>query len=158
VTHDLDHDFHFNTAISAIMELTNALAAFEATANPDAGVAPAERRQLLREAAETIVLLLAPFCPHIAEELWSQLGHRESVFARPWPAPDPAALVKQAVTVVVQVDGKVRGRVVVDMNAGETRVQEQALADEKVRPWLKGRQVERVVVVPNRLVNVVTRA
>jgi leucyl-tRNA synthetase len=157
VTEDLDHDFHFNTAISAIMELTNALYAFEPVATVAAGVPPAERERLLREAVETLTLLLGPFCPHIAEELWSRLGHRDSVFARAWPTADPAALVKQAVTVVVQVDGKVRGRLVVDMNAGEQIVQEQALADEKVQPWLRGRRVERVVVVPNRLVNVVTR-
>jgi leucyl-tRNA synthetase len=158
VTDDLDHDFHFNTAISAIMELTNALYAFESTATAAGGGPPAERSHLLREAVETLILLLGPFCPHITEELWSLLGHPESVFTRPWPTPDPGALVKQAVTVVVQVDGKVRGRVVVDVNAGEERVQEQALADEKVQPWLRGRRVERVVVIPNRLVNVVTRA
>ncbi len=158
MTDDLDHDFHFNTAISAIMELTNALYAFEPVATAAAGVPPAERERLLREAVETLTLLLGPFCPHIAEELWSRLGHLDSVFTRAWPTADPAALVKQAVTVVVQVDGKVRGRLVVDMNAGEEIVQEQALADEKVQPWLRGRRVERVVVVPNRLVNVVTRA
>ena len=158
VTDDLDHDFHFNTAISAIMELTNALYAFEPVATAAAGVPPAERERLLREAVEALTLLLGPFCPHIAEELWTRLGHLDSVFTRAWPTADPAALVKQAVTVVVQVDGKVRGRLVVDMNAGEEIVQEQALADEKVQPWLRGRRVERVVVVPNRLVNVVTRA
>jgi leucyl-tRNA synthetase len=157
VTDDLDHDFHFNTAISAIMELTNALYAFDAAPPPAAAVAPAERASLLREAAETLVLLLGPFCPHISEELWARLGHQDSVFSRAWPTADPAALVKEAVTVVVQVDGKVRGRVRVEANAGEAAVQEQALADEKVQPWLKGRRVERVVVVPNRLVNVVTR-
>jgi leucyl-tRNA synthetase len=157
VAEDLDHDFHFNTAISAIMELTNALYAFEPVATAAAGVPLAERQRLLREAVETLILLLGPFCPHIAEELWSRLGHRDTVFTRAWPTADPAALVKQAVTVVVQVDGKVRGRLVVDMNAGEEIVQEQALADEKVQPWLRGRRVERVVVVPNRLVNLVTR-
>jgi leucyl-tRNA synthetase len=157
VTDDLDHDFHFNTAISAIMELTNALYAFEAAASPESGVPRAERERLLREAIETLILLLGPFCPHITEELWSQLGYQESVFRRAWPVADPTALVKQAVTVVVQVDGKVRGRVLVEVNAAEKAVQEQALADEKVQPWLRGRRVERVVVVPNRLVNVVTR-
>ncbi|MGH7334205.1 MAG: class I tRNA ligase family protein, partial [Candidatus Rokuibacteriota bacterium] len=157
VTDDLDRDFHFNTDISAIMELANALYAFETAATPSGGVPAAEREHLLREAMETLILLLGPFCPHITEELWSRLGHRQSIFTRAWPTADPAALVKQAVTVVVQVDGKVRGRLVVDMNAGEAMVQEQALADEKVQPWLRGRRVERVVVVPNRLVNVVTR-
>ena len=111
----------------------------------------------VREAVETVLLLLGPFCPHLAEELWSQLGHRESVFTRAWPVADPAALLRQEVTVVVQVDGKVRSRLVVDLNARESAVQELALGDERVRPWLAGRQVERVVVVPNRLVNVVTR-
>src|SRR3989441_11793327 len=94
------------------MELVNALYAFEAM-SPDA-VPAAERLVLLSEAVETVILLLGPFCPHITEELWAQLGHRESVFRRRWPVADPAALKKAEVTIVVQVDGKVRGRLVVD--------------------------------------------
>src|SRR2546422_972976 len=86
VTEDIEHDFHFNTAISAIMELVNALYAFEAM-SPDA-VPAAERLVLLSEAVETVILLLGPFCPHITEELWAQLGHRESVFRRRWPEDD----------------------------------------------------------------------
>ena len=82
VTDDLDRDFHFNTAISAIMELVNALHAFEAsTGAPDTDVPRAERAALLREAVETVLLLLGPFCPHLTEELWSQLGHEASLFA-----------------------------------------------------------------------------
>jgi leucyl-tRNA synthetase len=159
VTDDLERDFHFNTAISAIMELVNALYAFEAlSSTPGSAVTGDERSALVREAVETVLLLLAPFCPHLTEDLWAQLGHGQSVFAQTWPAADRAALVTQEVTVVVQVDGRVRGRLVVEMNAGAGLVQEQALADEKVRPWLTGRQVERVIVIPNRLVNVVTRA
>jgi leucyl-tRNA synthetase len=158
VTDDLERDFHFNTAISAIMELVNALYAFEAlSAAPGGGVPGEERRGLLREAVETVLLLLAPFSPHLAEELWAQLGHNGSLFAEAWPVADPAALVKQEVTVVVQIDGKVRARLIVEADAGPGSVQERALADERVQPWLAGRQVERVVVVPNRLVNVVTR-
>jgi leucyl-tRNA synthetase len=156
VTDDIEGDFHFNTAISAIMELVNALYAFEAaTRERPAG---GERAALLREAVETMLLLLGPFSPHVSEELWEQLGHAESLFKRPWPAADPAALVRRDVTVVVQVDGKVRGRLTVEVDAAEARVQGLALADDRVRPWLQGRQVERVVVVPNRLVNVVTRS
>jgi len=156
VTEDIEHDFHFNTAISAIMELVNALYAFEAM-SPDA-VPAAERLVLLREAVETVILLLGPFCPHITEELWAQLGHRESVFRRRWPVADPAALKKEEVTIVVQVDGKVRGRLVVDVDAAEDRVRQLALGDDRVRPWVASRRVEKVVVVPNRLVNIVTRA
>ncbi len=157
VTEDLDRDFHFNTAISAIMELVNALYAFDAAAGAaDTDVPAAERRALLREGVETVLLLLGPFCPHVAEELWSQLGHAESIFAEPWPVADARALVKDDVTVVVQVDGKVRSRLTVEVDAGETAIRARALDDDRVRPWLAGRRVERVVVVPNRLVNIVT--
>src|SRR3989454_919848 len=156
VTEDIEHDFHFNTAISAIMELVNALYAFEAM-SPDA-VPAAERLVLLREAVETVILLLGPFCPHITEELWAQLGHRESVFRRRWPVAAPAALKKEEVTIVVKGDGKVRGRLVVDVDAAEDRVRQLALGDDRVRPWVASRRVEKVVVVPNRLANIVTRA
>ena len=156
VTGDIERDFHFNTAISAIMELVNALHIFESAARDRM---PAdERTALLREAVETVLLLLAPFSPHITEELWAQLGHAESLFKHAWPTPDPAALTREQVTVVLQVDGKVRSRLTVEVDAAEDRVQDLALADDKVRPWLQGRRVERVVVVPNRLVNVVTRS
>jgi len=156
VTDDIEHDFHFNTAISAVMELVNALYAFD-TASVD-GVAAPERAALLREAVETALLLLGPFCPHVTEELWAQLGHQESVFRQPWPVAEAGALTRAEVTVVVQVDGKVRGRLVVDVDAPEPRVRELALADDKVATWVGGRAIERVVVVPNRLVNIVTRA
>jgi leucyl-tRNA synthetase len=156
VTDDIEHDFHFNTAISAIMELVNALHAFEPAARDR--MPGGERRALLREAVETVLLLLGPFSPHVTEELWERLGHTESLFAQPWPVPDPAALTRREVTVVVQVDGKVRSRLTVEVDAAEARLQGLALADDKVRPWLHGRAVERVVVVPNRLVNVVTRS
>jgi leucyl-tRNA synthetase len=156
VTHDLDDEFHFNTAVSAIMELVNALYAFEA-ASLD-GVPAGERRALLREAMETTTLLLAPFCPHITEEMWSLLGHAESVFRRPWPVPDAAALARDEVTLVVQVDGKVRSRLVVEVGTDQQRIERLALDDDKVRPWLESRRVARVVLVPNRLVNIVTAA
>jgi leucyl-tRNA synthetase len=156
VTDDLEHDFHFNTAISAIMELINALYAYEA-ASLDR-VPGGERARLLREAVESALLLLGPFCPHIAEELWSQLGRPESLFTQTWPSADAEALRRKEVTVVVQVDGKVRGRMTVDVDSGEERIRELALGDEKVRAWVASRRIEKIVVVPNRLVNIVTRA
>jgi len=156
VTDDIEQDFHFNTAISAVMELVNALYAFD-TASLDA-VPSSERGPLLREAVETVLLLLGPISPHVTEELWAQLGHRQSLFKEHWPEPDRAALRRAEVTMVVQVDGKVRGRLVIDVDAPEPRVRERALADDKVKPWVGGRAVERVVVVPNRLVNIVTRS
>ena len=156
VTDDIERDFHFNTAISAIMELVNALYAFEASSQD--GMAMEERAELLGEAVETLLLLLGPFSPHVTEELWAHLGHTQSLFEQSWPVPDPGALSRQEVTVVLQVDGKVRSRLTLEVDAAEDRVQRLALADDKVRPWLRDRHVERVVVVPNRLVNVVTRS
>jgi leucyl-tRNA synthetase len=156
VTDDIEKDFHFNTAISAVMELVNALYAFEPAARD--AMPAAERAALLREGVETVLQLLAPICPHLAEELWERLGHRESLFARRWPEPDPGALVREEVTLVVQVDGKVRTRLAVAAGAAEDQVRRLALDDEKVQSWLRGRAVERVVIVPGRLVNVVTRA
>jgi leucyl-tRNA synthetase len=157
VTNDIEREFHFNTAIAAIMELVNSLQAFEA-ASTDGATAAADRVPLMREAVETTLLLLGPFCPHVTEELWQQLGHRESLFKQRWPVADPAALQKTEVTVVVQVDGKVRGRLQVGVDAADDQVRQLALGDERVKPWVERRRVEKVVVVPNRLVNIVTRA
>ncbi len=154
VTADID-EFHFNTAISALHELVNAMHAF-AQESLDRAAAE-ERASLLAESIDTLVRLLAPFAPHLAEELWEQLGRRESVFRAPWPAADPTALEREVVQVVVQVDGRVRTRLAVSPEIAEDRLRTEALADEKVRPWLHSREVARVVVVPGRLVNIVTR-
>src|SRR5438093_921629 len=121
-------------------------------------MAAPERASLLREAVETTLLLLGPFCPHVTEELWSLLGHTESLFKQRWPVADPGALQKTEVTVVVQVDGKVRGRLVVDVDTADDQMRQLALGDDRVKPWVRQRNVEKVVVVPNRLVNIVTRA
>ncbi len=156
VTIDIDRDFHFNTAVSAIMELVNALHALEPASLDH--LPAGEHQALLREGVDVVLVLLAPFCPHITEELWARLGRPGSVLDQPWPAADAAALARDEVTVVVQVDGKVRSRLTVDVDALEADVQRRALEDDKVRPWLGARTVDRVVVVPNRLVNIVTRS
>ena len=157
VTDDIEREFHFNTAIAAIMELVNALQAFDASAGDGAGVTP-EHATLVREAVETTLHLLGPFCPHVTEELWEQLGHRQSLFKQRWPVADPAALQKTQVTVVVQVDGKVRGRLQVGVDAADDQVRQLALGDDRVKPWVERRRIDKVVVVPNRLVNIVTGA
>src|SRR5262245_17523938 len=155
VTDDIDREFHFNTAISAVMELVNALHEFERGSLD--GIAREERAALLREAVETVLLLLGPVCPHITEELWSGLGHEQSLFRQRWPLADRAAMAREEVQIVVQVDGRVRSRLTADVAAEEAAIRELALADGRVRPWLDGRQVAKVVVVPGRLVNIVTR-
>jgi leucyl-tRNA synthetase len=155
VTDDIE-EFHFNTAISALHELVNAMYAFGGES--EERMAAEERRALLGEAIETLLLLLAPFAPHLVEELWAQGGHPESVFRASWPRPEAAALEREAVQIVVQVDGRVRSRLAVPPDTAAAALEAQALADVKVRPWVEARAVERVVVVPGRLVNIVTRA
>jgi leucyl-tRNA synthetase len=136
------------------MELVNALHDFERDSLDQ--VAREERAALLREAVDTALLLLGPVCPHIGEELWAFLGRPGSLFTQRWPTADPAVLRREAVEIVVQVDGRVRTRLTVEVGAPEQSIREAALAEDKVRPWLDGRQVAKVVVVPGRLVNIVT--
>jgi len=146
VTEDVDGRFHFNTAIAAVMELVNAIYGFkDKPANPG----------VLREALETTVRLLAPFVPHIAEELWARLGHAGGLEAAGWPQWDAAALVEEEKTIVVQVNGKVRGKVTVVADADDEVTRQAALADANVARFLEGKTVRKVVVVPGRLVNIV---
>lgn len=146
VTEDVDGRFHFNTAIAAVMELVNAIYGFkDKQANPG----------VLREALETTVRLLAPFVPHIAEELWARLGHAGGLEAAGWPQWDDAALVEEEKTIVVQVNGKVRGKVTVVADADDEVTRQAALADANVARFLEDKTVRKVVVVPGRLVNIV---
>ena len=146
VTEDIDGRFHFNTAIAAVMELVNAIYGFEAKQKCP---------EVVREALESVVLLLAPFVPHLSEELWQLLGHADGVERAGWPSYDPAALVEDEKTIVVQVNGKVRGKVTVAADADEEIVQRAALAEDNVARFLEGKTVRKVIVVPGRLVNVV---
>jgi len=146
VTEDIDGRFHFNTAIAAVMELVNAVYGFNRK-----GECPGT----LREALEAVVRLLAPFVPHLAEELWSALGHADGLEAAGWPGWDEAALVEDQKLIVVQVNGKVRGKVTVPADADEEAVREAALADANVVRFIAGKTVRKVIVVPGRLANVV---
>lgn len=148
VTGDLHDRFAFNTAISALMELTNAIYAYRDQAQQNPAV--------LAEAVRTAVIMIAPFTPHLAEELWHLTGQTGSVHLEPWPAYDESALVMDTITVVVQVGGKVRDRLEVPAGIGEAELRELALAAEKVQPHLAGKAVRDVFVVPGRLVNIVT--
>ncbi|MFN2226124.1 MAG: leucine--tRNA ligase, partial [Anaerolineae bacterium] len=138
--------FKFNTAIAAMMELTNTLSAHLA----GHGATPA-----FSEATGTLILLLAPFAPHVAEELWARRGGAYSVHRQGWPGYDPALAADEMVTLVVQVNGKVRDRFQVPAGITDDQARERALASERVREYLDGRRPGKVIVVPGRLVNVV---
>jgi len=149
VTEDIA-EFRFNTMIAAMMELTNHLTRLrESGAAVDATA--------WDEARSSLVLLLAPSAPHIAEELWERLGKPYSVHTQQWPASDPALTVEAEVEVAVQVNGKVRARLMLPTDAPEAAARERALADPAVRPHVAGKEVVRVIYVPNRLLNVVVR-
>jgi leucyl-tRNA synthetase len=148
VTEDLG-GFRFNTALAALMEATNALMkAREAGAAGSAEWTPALR---------TLVLMLAPFAPHLAEELWERLGQPYSIHQQAWPAWDAEAVREDTVTLVLQVNGRVRDRVQVPAGTDEARLRETALASEKVRRFIDGMQIQDVIVVRGKLVNVVVR-
>lgn len=149
VTSDLDGRYNFNTAISAIMELVNALHDY---AERVKDIPDSLRREVLRN----LVILLAPFTPHIAEELWQALGEPEkSVHEAPWPEVDPTALVVAEVELAVQVNGKVRATIQVGVDATKEEIEAKALAHERVQEFIDGKPIRKVIVVPQKIVNIV---
>ena len=137
----------FNTAIAAVMELLNSVVRAETATPAD--------RAVIQEALELAVLMLSPIVPHICHRLWHVLGHVGAIIDQPWPQPDAAALVAATLEIVVQVNGKVRGRVTVATGASQSEVQTAALADDNVQRFVAGQSVRKVIVVPGKLVNVV---
>ena len=147
VTEDIDERFHFNTAIAAVMELMNSLQGARLNSPQAAAV--------MKEALELVVVMLAPFVPHITEELWQQLGHTTPLSATAWPAWDSEAVVDEELLVVVQVNGKLRSKLSVAVGLDEESIKQMALADDKVKVFTDGLQVRKVIYVPGKLVNIV---
>ncbi len=147
---DIRERFQFNTAIAAVMEMVNFLYANVETfkATPQGGKA-------VSSAVASMLTVLSPIAPHICEELWQQMGHTTLLLHQPWPAHDPAALVTDEVEVVVQVGGKLRGKVNVARDASKEAVERMALAEPNVAKHIEGKTVRKVIVVPGKLVNVV---
>ncbi|UCG13960.1 MAG: leucine--tRNA ligase [Deltaproteobacteria bacterium] len=150
VTEDIEQRFHFNTAISAVMELVNAIYQFRS----NDGHGP-EALPVLRLAIETALVLISPMVPHIADEMWKALGHEQSVVQQVWPEWDEEAATEEQQLIVVQVNGKLRNRIYVSPSARNDAIEEAALADERIQDFIGDRPVRKVVVVPGRLVNVV---
>ena len=147
VSDDVGRRYTFNTAIAANMELVNAVSRFEARDPAD--------RMLVQEALENIVLMLAPIIPHSCHRMWHQLGHAGAVIDATWPVPNDAARVADSVTLVVQVNGKLRARVDLPAGVSKEDAEQAALADENVQRFVAGKEVRKVIVVPGKLVNVV---
>jgi len=149
---DVAERFQFNTAIAAVMELVNAISLAEQ--NPDLAGHP-QRLAVLKEAVQAAVLLTSPMAPHLADELWERLGNQGFLIDHPWPAHDPAALVREEKLVVVQVGGKVRARLTLAAEADDAAMKAAALADDKVQAHLAGKTPRKVIVVQGKLVNIV---
>jgi len=147
VTDDIGRRRTFNTAIAAVMELANALGRNEDQSS--------QARAVRQEALELTTIMLSPIVPYIAHVLWTALGHSDAVIDARWPKPDDAALRQDNLEIVVQVNGKLRGRVTVPVTADEAKVREIALADENVQRHIAGKAVRKTIVVPGKLVNVV---
>jgi leucyl-tRNA synthetase len=149
ITDDVDR-FHFNTAVSGLMQIVNAVQEYEAAGGD-------LRAPEAAEAVDSTTRLLAPLAPHTAEGAWDRLGHAESIVLAPWPAADPAAQRSEVQRLVVQVNGKVRSQVEVPAGASKSDVESAALADPKVQRFMDGKKPAQVIVVPGKLVNVVVR-
>ena len=166
VTQDIDPRVHLNTAIAALMELVNELYAFcelrgvrplGVDDEPAAVVERPETAAVLRESIEALVLMLSPFTPHMCEELWVGLGHADGVVAAGWPSWDEDAAREESIEIPVQVNGKVRGRVVVAADASQAEIEAAAIAAPAVAPHLAGKQIVKVIVAGGKLVSIVVK-
>ncbi|MBE9099515.1 leucine--tRNA ligase [Vacuolonema iberomarrocanum] len=144
ITDDIEGDYQFNTAVSELMKLSNALSDATCKASP-----------IYREGVETLIILLAPFAPHIAEELWHELGHAESVHLQAFPKVDPEALVVDEIPLVIQVMGKTRGTITVPAAADKVMLETLAKESELAQKYIAGKEIKKVIVVPGKLVNFV---
>ena len=148
VTEDIE-SFSFNTAIAALMSLRNTMKAAKET--------PVARTPAWDEAVESLLLLLAPFTPHIAEELWHRLGKRESIHLQSWPQWDEATAAEETITLIVQVNGRVRDRIDVPAGIDNAEAERLARESETVQRHTEGMRIVKVIVVPGRLVNIVVK-
>ncbi|MGB6410304.1 MAG: leucine--tRNA ligase [Candidatus Deferrimicrobiaceae bacterium] len=150
VTGDVEERFHFNTALSAIMEMVNSLYLVEDAAWESPGTAPA-----LREAVTILLLMLSPFAPHLSEELWEGIGKKDLVSTQPWPSFDEEVARAEEILVVVQINGKLRSRITVDAGATEEEIRSMVLADPRVLEYTEGKKIRKMVYVPKKLVSIV---
>jgi len=153
ITIDVEQRIHLNTAVSALMELVNDLYSFGDTLA--GGQVRVEARAVLREAVEALVIMVSPFAPHTAEELWEMLGHSDGLTKTPWPSFDEQVAKPDEIVIPVQVNGKLRSRLTVPAETSESDLRERALADPAVRAYTDGKTVKSVIVAKGKLINVV---
>jgi len=156
ITENFEERLHLNTCISSLMELTNEISAFDQAVEKNGSVA-APDIQIAREAFEALIRMLAPFAPHISEELWESFGHSEDLSRCSWPEFNEELTREEEIEVALQVNGKLRGRIFASPEASDDDLRSAALADDKVMAATAGKDVVKVIVIPRKLVNVVIK-
>ncbi len=157
ITEDFDGRWHFNTSIAALMELLNTVYEYRSQGEVEIEKRAYLSNSVLAEVRRNFVLLLHPFAPYLAHELWQRLGETSNLLRHPWPKYDAALTREEEIEIVVQVNGKIRSRLLVSADAAEEELRRLALTDPKVRASLDGKQVVKAIVVPGKLVNLVVR-
>jgi leucyl-tRNA synthetase len=147
VTTDLERGYHFNTAIAGLMELMNEITSFESKADED--------RAIFRFAIERMLLLLCPFSPHIAEQLWEALGNKPSIFEQKWPDWDEEAAKEEKLELVIQINGKLRSKLMITPGLPDDEIKRMALEEQKIRELIGTRAIKKIIVVKSKLVNIV---
>lgn len=147
VTTDIDREYHFNTAIAGLMELMNDLASYEPGSDEDLVI--------FKFAIERLLLLLSPFSPHIAEELWETIGNKPSIFEQGWPHWDEQAAKEENIELVIQVNGKVRSKIMIPADTHDNEIKGIALDDKKIKEIIGAKSIKKVIIVKGKLVNIV---
>jgi leucyl-tRNA synthetase len=152
VTSDIEDRFHFNTAISAVMELVNVLYQVNRPEKKDK-----KALAIIRETVEAVILLLSPIVPHLTQELWVMLGKDQNLADAAWPVYDQAVASEEQITIVIQINGKVRSRITVPVDEEVDKIKALAMADEKITRMITGKEVLKEIYVPQKLVNIVVK-
>src|SRR6185503_10596439 len=148
VTQDFEERWHFNTSVALVMELVNTLYALEPL-DRDA------RPEVIKETLQLLILMLAPMAPHLAEELWEMLGHQSGVSLAGWPEYNPQLAEEEQIEIIIQINGRLRGKIRVDAGLGKDELIERAVNDPRIKQLLHGQRVVQIIAVPNKLVNIV---
>jgi leucyl-tRNA synthetase len=147
VTDDIEKDYHFNTAIAALMELVNEISSFNIETDED--------RAVLNFGIKNTLLMLAPFAPHIAEELWEAIGEKGSIFESAWPTWDEELAKEEEIELVIQINGKLRAKIHVPAGLPDDEAKQRALQEQRIMEMLNGKEIKKVFVVKGKLVNIV---
>jgi leucyl-tRNA synthetase len=150
VTEDIEKRYHFNTAIAHLMELTNAIYEYQYDGTE-------EDKITIREAIRTLIILLSVFAPHIAEEMWEGIGEKAFVSDQCWPEYDEKAVIKKTIKMAVTVNGRLRDEIEIEKDAAEERIRKLALNSKRIQKYIQGKEVKKIIVVKQKLVNMVVK-